>query len=71
MPWDREQTHESLKRYLLEETYEVIESIDRKDEDKLIEELGDVLLQVVFHCQIARERGAFDMLDVITRCAGK
>ncbi|MGI6188570.1 MAG: nucleoside triphosphate pyrophosphohydrolase [Clostridiales bacterium] len=70
-PWDREQTHESLKRYLLEETYEVIESIDRKDEDKLIEELGDVLLQVVFHCQIARERGAFDMLDVITRVCRK
>jgi tetrapyrrole methylase family protein/MazG family protein len=70
-PWDREQTHESLKRYLLEETYEVIECIDRNDMDKLAEELGDVLLQVVFHCQIAREGGAFDMLDVISRVCRK
>nr|MBO2493969.1 nucleoside triphosphate pyrophosphohydrolase [Clostridia bacterium] len=70
-PWDREQTHESLRRYLLEEAYEVIESIDRRDEDKLLEELGDVLLQVVFHSQIARERGAFDIFDVITRICQK
>lgn len=70
-PWDREQTHESLKRYLIEETYEVMESIDKQDEDKLMEELGDVLLQVVFHGQIARERGAFDIFDVITRICRK
>jgi len=70
-PWDREQTHETLKRYLLEEAYEVIESIDKQDEDKLLEELGDVLLQVVFHSQIAREQGAFDIFDVITRICQK
>ncbi len=70
-PWDREQTHESLKRYFIEEAYEVIESIDKQDEDKLLEELGDVLLQVVFHSQIARERGAFDIFDVITRICQK
>ncbi|MBM7582460.1 tetrapyrrole methylase family protein/MazG family protein [Caldicoprobacter guelmensis] len=70
-PWDKEQTHDSLKRYLIEEAYEVIESIDSKDEDKLLEELGDVLLQVVFHSQIAKERGAFDIFDVITRICQK
>lgn len=70
-PWDKEQTHETLKRYLIEEAYEVIESIDKQDEDKLLEELGDVLLQVVFHSQIARERGAFDIFDVITRICQK
>jgi len=65
-PWDREQTHESLKKYLLEETYEVLEAIDLKDKDKLCEELGDVLLQVVFHSQIAQEEGQFNIDDVIT-----
>lgn len=64
-PWDREQTHESLKRYLIEECYEVIEAIDEQDETKLIEELGDVLLQVVFHSQIGKEDGYFNIGDVI------
>ena len=67
-PWDRKQTHESLKPYLLEETYEVLETIDQQDEVKLREELGDVLLQVIFHSQIAAEAGTFtidDVLDVL------
>ncbi|NLM27099.1 MAG: nucleoside triphosphate pyrophosphohydrolase [Clostridiaceae bacterium] len=64
-PWDREQDHESLKRYLIEEAYEVIEAIDLKDPEKLCEELGDVLLQVVFHSRIAEENGQFTMKDVI------
>jgi len=59
-PWDREQTHETLKTYLLEEAYEVLQAIDRGDDRELKEELGDVLLQVVFHAQIAREEGRFD-----------
>jgi tetrapyrrole methylase family protein/MazG family protein len=64
-PWDREQTHESLKKYLIEEAYEVLDAIDSKDDRKLKEELGDLLLQPVFHAQIAKERGAFDIEDVI------
>jgi len=70
-PWDREQDHESLKQYLIEETYEVLEAIDKKDYDKLLEELGDVLLQVVFHGQIAKERGEFDILDISSRVCQK
>lgn len=65
-PWDREQTHESLKRYMIEETYEVLEQIDKKNSTKLCDELGDLLLQVVFHAQISTENGEFDMGDVIT-----
>jgi len=65
-PWDRVQTHETLKKYLLEETYEAIEEIDNKDSEKLCEELGDVLLQVVFHGQIGEEEGTFDVDDIIT-----
>lgn len=64
-PWDKEQTHESLKQYLIEETYEVLEAIDLKDKGKIAEELGDVMLQVVFHSQIAKEKGAFDIETVI------
>ena len=64
-PWDREQTHKTLKRYLIEEAYEVLEAIDSGDPELLGEELGDVLLQVVFHAQIAKELGAFTMDDVI------
>lgn len=64
-PWDREQTHESLKKYLIEEAYEVLDAIDSKDDEKLKEELGDLLLQVVFHSQIAKERGTFDIDEVI------
>ncbi len=63
-PWDREQTHETLIQYLLEETYEVIEAVNRGDMRELCEELGDVLLQVVFHARMAAERGDFDITDV-------
>lgn len=59
-PWDREQTHQSLRPYLLEETYELLEAIDSGDESKLREELGDVLLQVAMHAQIAADEGRFD-----------
>lgn len=65
-PWDREQTHESLRRYIIEEAYEVIEAIEDDDLWGLEEELGDLLLQVVFHSEIANENGYFDMNDVIT-----
>ena len=64
-PWDRKQTHESLKKYLLEETYEVMDAIDSGDSQKLKEELGDILLQPLFHSQIAKERGEFDIYEVI------
>ena len=67
-PWDREQTHESLKRYLIEETYEVLEAIDLHDSEGLCEELGDVMLQVVFHANIA---ASFDIGDVITSVCKK
>lgn len=70
-PWDRKQTHESLKPYLLEEAYEVIETIDQRDKQKLREELGDVLLQVLFHSQIAAEAGSFTVEDVIETLATK
>ena len=63
-PWDREQTHESLRRCLAEETCEVLEAIDRKDDVLLCEELGDVLLQVVFHASLAADAGKFDWNDV-------
>jgi len=70
-PWDRKQTHESLKPYLLEETYEVLETIDKQDESKLREELGDLLLQILFHTQIAAERKAFSVEDVMQLLADK
>ncbi len=70
-PWDREQTHESLKKYLIEEAYEVLDAIDSGDDEKLKEELGDLLLQPVFHAQIAKERGAFDINDVIDQLVRK
>lgn len=63
-PWDAEQTHESIRKNFIEETYEVIEAIDNKDVKLLREELGDVMLQVVFHAQMERERGTFDIDDV-------
>lgn len=64
-PWDKEQTHRTLRRYLLEEAYEVAEAIDQEDVHKLCEELGDLLLQIVFHCQLAREEDLFDINDVV------
>lgn len=70
-PWDRKQTHESLKPYLLEETYEVLDTIDQQDQKKLPEELGDVLLQVLFHSQIASEAGHFTIDDVLHILADK
>jgi len=70
-PWDREQTHESLKPMTIEEAYEVLEAIDRADDEHLAGELGDLLLQVVFHAQIAAEAGRFTVKDVIERVAAK
>lgn len=64
-PWDREQTHESLKPYMLEECNEAIEAIDSGDMDALCEELGDVLLQVVFHAKLAERAGGFTLDDVV------
>jgi MazG family protein len=70
-PWDREQTHESLRTYLLEETYEVLEALDAKDFAKLPEELGDLLLQIVFHAELARRAGRFEIGDVVERVYAK
>ncbi|HUO57846.1 MAG TPA: nucleoside triphosphate pyrophosphohydrolase [bacterium] len=63
-PWDKRQTHKSLKPYLLEEAHEVLEAIDQGDKGHLREELGDLLLQVVFHSQLAKEKGKFTLQDV-------
>lgn len=70
-PWDKEQTHESLEKCLRDECEEVIEAIENKDDDNLCEELGDVLLQVVMHSQIAKEEGRFTLEDVIDGVAKK
>jgi MazG family protein len=64
-PWDREQTHSSLRTYLIEEAYEVIDAMESGDDVKFAEEMGDLLLQVVFHSEIAREEGRFTVADVI------
>jgi len=64
-PWDREQDHHSLKKYVIEEAYEVVEAIEAGDDQALVEELGDLLLQVVFHSQIASEEGRFGIDDVV------
>ena len=70
-PWDKEQTHDSLKQYSIEETYELVEAIENGDPDKIEDELGDVLLQVVLHSQIATEAGQFDIADVCSRITSK
>ena len=70
-PWDREQTHESLVRYLIEETYEVVDAIEGDEPSELCEELGDLLFQVVFHAQLATERGRFSIADVVDGLANK
>ena len=70
-PWDREQTHESIRRNMLEEAYEAAEAIDEKNPEHLKEELGDVLLQVVFHAQMAKEEGLFTFQDVVDGVAKK
>ena len=63
-PWDREQDHMTLRRHAIEEVYELIDAIEARDDHEMAEELGDLLLQVVFHCQLANERGAFDFEKV-------
>jgi uncharacterized protein YabN with tetrapyrrole methylase and pyrophosphatase domain len=70
-PWDREQTHRSLRFHAVEEVYELLDAIESGDDHELEEELGDLLLQVVFHCQLARERGAFDFERVARRIVAK
>jgi nucleoside triphosphate diphosphatase len=70
-PWDREQTFDSIKPYTLEETYEVLEAIDNRDWDELPGELGDLLLQVLFYAEMAREEGKFTIDDVLDRLSGK
>ncbi|MBR4438997.1 MAG: nucleoside triphosphate pyrophosphohydrolase [Clostridia bacterium] len=70
-PWDREQTHESIRKNFIEETYEACEAIDNHDTANLREELGDVLLQVLFHAQMEKEEGRFDIGDVIDEVCKK
>lgn len=70
-PWDREQTHQTLRTNLLEEAYEALEAIDRDDAEALMEELGDLLLQIVLHAQIATDEGEFRMADVIAHIDAK
>ncbi|MGD0815797.1 MAG: MazG family protein [Verrucomicrobiota bacterium] len=70
-PWDREQDHMTLRFHAVEEVYELIDAIEAGDDQEMIEELGDLLLQVVFHCQLAGERGAFDFQEVARRITEK
>src|ERR1022692_3561025 len=70
-PWDREQSHLTLRRHAIEEVYELIDAIESRDDVEMAEELGDLLLQVVFHCQLARERGAFDFERVARQITDK
>ncbi|GAB6189544.1 hypothetical protein JCM30566_12840 [Marinitoga arctica] len=70
-PWDKKQTHESLKPYAIEEAYELVHAIDSKDTNYFIEELGDLLLQVIFHSQIAKENGEFTINEVIENLNNK
>lgn len=69
--WDREQTHDSIRQDFIEECYEAIEAIDTNDTELLKEELGDVLLQVIFHCEIEKELGTFDFSDIVNDLAKK
>jgi tetrapyrrole methylase family protein/MazG family protein len=70
-PWDKKQTHQSLKKYLIEEAYEVLEAIDEEDDDHLVEELGDILLQVMLHAQIGEDEGWFSIDDIIRTLSEK
>ena len=70
-PWDREQDHQTLRFHAVEEVYELLDAIEARDDDEMTEELGDLLLQVVFHCQLGRERKAFDFEKVAGRIADK
>src|SRR5947208_16988853 len=67
-PWDREQTHQTLRTYLLEEAYEVLEALETGNDAKFAEEMGDLLLQIVFHSQIAIEEGRLTVADVTREC---
>lgn len=70
-PWDREQTHETLIKPMIEEAYEAVDAIEKNSIEKMTEEMGDVLLQVIFHCILGEESGEFGFLDVTDRCARK
>jgi tetrapyrrole methylase family protein/MazG family protein len=70
-PWDKEQNHKSLKTFLLEESHELLDALDEGDAQKICEELGDLLHQIVFHCQIAAESGAFSAADVVRNLKNK
>src|SRR6476661_8350119 len=70
-PWDREQDHKTLRWHAVEEVYELLDAIEAGDDHEMLEELGDLLLQVVFHCQLAKERGAFDFEKVATNITEK
>ena len=70
-PWDKVQTHQSIKKSMIEECYEAIDALDSGDDHAFANELGDVLLQVVFHARIAEERGAFDFDDVVNEICTK
>jgi uncharacterized protein YabN with tetrapyrrole methylase and pyrophosphatase domain len=70
-PWDREQNHLTLRFHAVEEVYELIDAIEAGDDHEMLEELGDLLLQIVFHCQLAKERGAFDFERVARRISEK
>ncbi len=70
-PWDKKQTHESLKPFVIEETYEVVDAIDKNDKASLREELGDLLLQILLHSQIASETEEFDITDVVSGLSEK
>jgi len=70
-PWDREQDHMTLRWHAVEEVYELLDAIEARDDHELAEELGDLLLQVVFHCQLAKERGAFDFEKVARHITDK
>jgi XTP/dITP diphosphohydrolase len=70
-PWDREQTHMSLRFHAVEEVYELMDAIESGDDHEMVEELGDLLLQVVFHCQLAQERGAYDFEKVAKTISDK
>ena len=70
-PWDKAQDHKSLKPYLIEEAYEVLEAIDSDNPEELSEELGDLLLHIVFHARIASEKGQFDIEDICRKISDK
>lgn len=70
-PWDRQQTHRSIRLHAVEEVYELLDAIEARDDGEMAEELGDMLLQVVFHCQLAHERGAFDFEQVARHLIAK